>query len=436
MNPYSYVFLATLALATALEWWLAGRQLRSVRAHRDRVPAAFAGRIPLAHHQKAADYTGARIRLGRAGLLYDALLLWGWTLGGGLDLLDHAWRSLELGPLPTGAGVIASAVLINAVLHLPLAIYHTFAIEQRFGFNHTGPGLFIADRVKGLVLGALLGVPLILAALWLMAPAAPVTAQIPALQAYPLWWLYVWLVWLGFALLMTWLYPLVIAPLFNRFTPLADPALRQRIGALLQRTGFTSRGVFVMDGSRRSAHGNAYFTGFGRGKRIVFFDTLLKSLAPQEIEAVLAHELGHFKRHHIAKRLALTAAGGLAALLALDWLLEQPGFYSGLGLAQASNHGALLLFLFVGPVLGTFISPLTGLLSRRHEYEADAYAARAAGADDLINALLKLYQDNASTLTPDPYYSTFHDSHPPAAARIAHLTALQIRRGPAQEIPA
>jgi STE24 endopeptidase len=431
LNLYSYAALAALALATAMEWWLTGRQLRSVRAHRDRVPAAFTGRIPLAQHQKAADYTGTRIRLARAGLLYDALLLWGWTLGGGLNLIDLAWRGLELPPLLTGAGVIASAVLISAILHLPLAIYHTFVIEQRFGFNRTGPALFIADRLKGGVLGALLGLPLIFAALWLMAPTAA-----DAAQAYPRWWLSVWLVWLAFTLLMTWLYPLIIAPLFNRYAPLADAALRRRIGALLQRTGFTSRGVFVMDGSRRSAHGNAYFTGFGRGKRIVFFDTLIESLAPQEIEAVLAHELGHFKRHHVAKRLALTAAGSLAALLALNWLLEQPDFYSGLGLTQASNHGALLLFLFVGPVFGAFISPLIGLLSRRHEYEADAYAAREADAGDLINALLKLYQDNAATLTPDPYYSAFHDSHPPAAARIARLAALQIRQGRAQEVPA
>lgn len=420
MNTFTQVFLAALALAGALEWWLDGRQSRSVRAHRGRVPEPFAARISLAAHQKAADYTLARIALGRASLILNTLLLTGWTLGGGLDLIDHAWRSIDLPPLTAGAGVIASALLLNALLHLPLGIYHTFVIEQRFGFNRTGPGLFVADLLKGLVLGAVIGVPLLFAALWLMMPGPRAAA---GMQADPLWWLYVWIGWFAFALLMTWIYPLLIAPLFNRFIPLTDAGLRQRIGALLERTGFTSRGVFVMDGSRRSAHGNAYFTGFGRGKRIVFFDTLVKSLRPEEIEAVLAHELGHFKRRHVAKRVALAALGGLVALLILDWLLRQPGFYAGLGLSQASNHGALLLFLFVAPVFATFLSPLTGLLSRRHEYEADDFAAREANADDLISALIKLYQDNAATLTPDPYYSAFHYSHPPAAARIAHLAA-------------
>ncbi|MGE0371786.1 MAG: M48 family metallopeptidase [Gammaproteobacteria bacterium] len=420
MNDFTLAFLTALALASAVEWWLDGRQLRSVRTHRGSVPEPFAGRISLANHQKAADYTVARIGAARVALAYNALLLLGWTLGGGLDLIDLAWRGLDLPPLAAGAGAVASTLLINALLHLPFAIYHTFVIEQRFGFNRITPALFISDLLKGLLLGALIGVPLILAALWLMAPAPQAAA---GGQADPAWWLYVWTGWLAFSLLMSWIYPLVIAPLFNRFTPLADAELERRIGALLERTGFASRGVFVMDGSRRSAHGNAYFTGFGRGKRIVFFDTLMKSLHPAEIEAVLAHELGHFKRRHVTKRIALAAVGGLGAVLILDWLLHQPGFYAGLGLEHVSNHGALLLFLFVAPVFGTFLSPLTGMLSRRHEYEADAFAAREADAGDLISALVKLYQDNASTLTPDPYYSAFHYSHPPAGARIAHLAA-------------
>jgi len=418
MNAFTLLFLATLTLARTLAWWLDGRQSHSVRAHRDRVPEPFAAHVSLAAHQKAADYTLARIGLGRAALILNTLLLAGWTLGGGLGLIDHAWRVLDLPPLTAGAGVIVSTLLLNALLHLPFRIYHTFVIEQRFGFNRTGYGLFVADLLKGVLLGAVIGVPLIFAMLWLMSPGprAAVGAQVD-----PLWWLYVWIGWLAFALLMTWLYPTLIAPLFNKFTPLADAGLRQRIGALLERTGFASRGVFVMDGSRRSAHGNAFFTGLGRAKRIVFYDTLIKSLRPEEVEAVLAHELGHFKRRHVAKRMALAALGGLVALRVLDWLLRQPDFYAGLGLDQASNHGALLLFLFVAPVFTSFLSPLSGLLSRRHEYEADDFAAREASADDLISALIKLYQDNAATLTPDPYYSTFHYSHPPAGARIAHL---------------
>ncbi|MCC6208070.1 MAG: M48 family metallopeptidase [Gammaproteobacteria bacterium] len=418
MNGFGLVFLAALTLAAAVEWWLNGRQLRSVRAHRDRVPDPFATRISLASHRKAADYTSARLRTGHVALAYNTVLLLAWTLGGGLNLIDVAWREFEIPPLVAGACAIASALLINSLLQLPFAIYHTFIIEQRFGFNRMTPALFAADLLKGLLLAAIIGIPLIFAALWLMAPSSSDG------QTDPLWWLYAWSGWLAFALLMSWLYPLVIAPLFNRFSPLSNADIERRIGALLERTGFTSRGVFVMDGSRRSAHGNAYFTGFGRGKRIVFFDTLMELLGPDEIEAVLAHELGHFKRRHVAKRIALASLGGLAAALILDWLLRQPGFYAGLGLEHASNHGALLLFMFVAPVFGTFLNPLTATLSRRHEYEADAFAAREANADHLISALIKLYEDNAATLTPDPCYSAFHYSHPPASARIARLAAL------------
>lgn len=416
MNGFTFAFLVVLSCACVLEWWLDGRQLRHVRAHRDRVPDAFAARIGLSSHRKAADYTSARLRAGRVALAYNTALLLGWTLGGGLNLLEAVWRGADLPPLLTGAGVVASALLVNTLLQLPLAIYHTFVIEQRFGFNRMTPALFVADLSKGLFLAAVIGIPLIFAVLWLMAPPPQTTGQ-----ADPLWWLYVWICWLSFALLMSWVYPLLIAPLFNKFTPLPDADLERRIGALLARTGFTSRGVFVMDGSRRSAHGNAYFTGFGRGKRIVFFDTLIDTLRPEEIEAVLAHELGHFKRRHIAKRIGLSALGGLVAALLLDWLLRQPGFYAGLGLEHPSNHGALLLFLFIAPIFGTFLGPFMATLSRRHEYEADAFAARESNADDLISALVKLYEDNATTLTPDRWYSAFHYSHPPAGARIARL---------------
>lgn len=418
MQAFTLIFLAALAAATAVELWLARRQLRHVGAHRDTVPTPFARRITPEQHRKAADYTCSGTRLEIAGVLYQPALLLAWTLGGGIALADAGWRAFGLPPLATGVGVIVTVTVINAALNLPLSVYRTFIIEQRFGFNHTRPLLFVTDLLRSAAISLLLGVPMIAAALLIMAPG-----QSSAAQADPWWWLYAWLLWFAFALLMIWIYPRFIAPLFNRFAPLEDVDLRQRIQALLGRTGFSSDGVFVMDGSRRSGHGNAYFTGLGSGKRIVFFDTLLESLSPAEIEAVLAHELGHFKLRHVHKRIASSALLVLAALLLLDWLLDRPWFYTGLGVETASNHAALLLFAFVAPVFGFFFGPVSMHISRRHEYEADAFAARQTDAADLGSALVKLYRDNASTLTPDPLYSAFHYSHPEAAARIAHLSA-------------
>lgn len=422
MNGLTWAFLAALLLATAIRLWLAGRQIRHVIGHRGRVPAAFAARISLEQHRKAADYTVTRTRLEILLTVFHAVLLLGWTLGGAIAALDSGWRRLDAAPLVTGVGVIMTVVFVNAMLSLPFSVYRIFGIEQRFGFNHTGTLLFLTDLVKSGVLTLLIMLPLLAVILLLTGSGDPL-----AQETRPWWWLQAWLAWLVFTLLMTWAWPAFIAPWFNRFVPLADAGLKQRIDALLARCGFSSNGVFVMDGSRRSAHGNAYFTGLGANKRIVFFDTLLDSLSPDEIEAVLAHELGHFSRRHVHKRLALSALFGLAGLLLLDWLLGQAWFYSGFGIDTPSHHTALLLFALAGPVFGFFMTPLMMRSSRRQEYEADEFAARQARATDLISALLKLYRDNASTLTPDPLYAAFHHSHPEAGARIAHLAALARR---------
>jgi STE24 endopeptidase len=411
MNSFTLLFVSLLGLSVLLRLWLAGRHLRHVTAHRPAVPVAFRDRISLADHQKAADYTRAGVKLGRIELLYGTLLLLLWTLGGGLDLLGQWWSGLGLGGIATGIAILVSAFTIMAILDLPAQLYSTFVLEERFGFNRTTPATFVSDLLKHTLLLAALGIPLAWVALTLMA------------QAGSLWWLYLWAVWVSFSLFMMWAYPAFIAPLFNRFSPLEDDALRARIQRLLDQCGFRSQGIFVMDGSRRSGHGNAYFTGFGRNKRIVFFDTLLKDLEPAEIEAVLAHELGHFKRRHVQKRLLSMMAMSLAGLALLGWLIEQPWFYQGLGVTQASHAMALLLFLLVSPVFTFFLQPLFAFWSRRHEFEADEYAAQQANAQDLIKALVKLYQENASTLTPDPLYSAFHDSHPPAPVRVAHLTS-------------
>lgn len=410
MNPFSWLFLAALGASLATRLWLAARQIRSVSAHRQQVPEAFAGKIPPQAHQRAADYTLSKTRQGRVELVYDSLLLLGWTLGGGLQWLDDLWRSAGWGDINTGVAVMLAAFAIMALLELPFSLYHTFVIEERFGFNKTGIGTFFADLFKQALLMLLLGVPLAWAALWLMQ------------ESGRLWWLYLWLLWAGFSLLMLWAYPAVIAPLFNKFTRLEDAALEQRIQTLLDRCGFTSQGIYVMDGSRRSGHGNAYFTGMGRNKRIVFFDTLLETLEADEIEAVLAHELGHFKRRHILKRIVTMMLSSLAGLALLGWLIQQPWFYHGLGVTQPSNHLALLLFLMVAPVFTLFLQPVAAWFSRRHEFEADDYAATQASAADLVRALVKMYRENASTLTPDPLYSAFYDSHPPAPVRVAHLS--------------
>ena len=338
MNTFTIFFLSFLGLSLLTELWLANRHARYVAAHRDAVPEAFRNKISLKDHQKAADYTIAHTSFGRIENIYGTALLILWTVGGGLEWLDRAWRSLGWGELSTGVGFMLSAFIIMGLLELPMSVYQVFVIENRFGFNKTTPGLFITDLVKKTLLLGILGTPLVLAALWLMQ------------ETGALWWVYVWLLWGGFTLFLVWAYPALIAPIFNKFTPLKEGTVRERIQALLQRTGFRSRGIFVMDGSRRSAHGNAYFTGFGKTKRVVFFDTLLEHLGDREIEAVLAHELGHFKRRHVIKRMVLTFGLGLIGLALLGWLVTQPWFYAGLGMTQPSMHAALMLFMLVGPV--------------------------------------------------------------------------------------
>ena len=416
-HHFTLLFVAALALSTVLRLWLDLRHLRHVEAHRDQVPVAFVGRIELADHQKAADYTVAKVRVGLIEIVVDSVLLLALTLGGGLALIDHALGAWFGGGYLHGLALFAGVGLIGFFVGLPASLYRTFHIEARFGFNKLTWPLWFADLAKGLALTVLIGGPLLLAVFWLMDAMGEN------------WWLYVWLLWLGTNLLVLFLYPTVIAPLFNKFTPLEDASLKQRIDALLQRCGFASSGLFVMDGSKRSAHGNAYFTGFGQAKRIVFFDTLLEKLGPPEIEAVLAHELGHFRHRHVAKRIALSGALSLALLWLLGQLIDQPWFYTGLGVGAggaASANGTamgLLLFSMVLPVFLFPLAPLSSALSRRHEYQADAYAARQTAAADLIAALVKLYRDNAATLTPDPLHSLFHDSHPPASQRIARLGA-------------
>jgi STE24 endopeptidase len=413
----SVVFLAALLLSVATRLWLAGRQTRHVARHRDAVPEQFAERIPLSAHRRAADYTVARMRLGMVETLVGAAALLGFTVLGGIeamaavlrDLLPDApfWRQVLL------AGAVA---LIASAIDLPLSWYRQFGLEKQFGFNRMTPSLFLTDLAKGTLLAVALGLPLLVAVLWLME------------RAGALWWLWAWAVWVTFNLAVLLLYPTVIAPMFNRFVPLEPGPVRDRVERLLARCGFASKGLFVMDGSRRSAHGNAYFTGFGRSKRIVFFDTLLSRLSPDEIEAVLAHELGHFKHRHILKRIVATFAISLAGLWLLGWLSRQPWFYQGLGvtpqLGDALGGYALLLFFLAMPVFTFVLQPLGSWLSRRHEFEADAFAARQASADDLSRALVKLYEDNAATLTPDPVHSAFYDSHPPAAIRLDRLASL------------
>lgn len=408
---FSYVFVIVLAGAIGLQWWLNQRQLRHIARYRAEVPAAFAGKISLAAHQKAADYTSDKVKLGQIELFYSSVILLLWTLGGGLNLLDGQWSHWISNPLWQGVAFVISMMLIGSLLDLPFSIYRTFVIEARYGFNRTAPGLFVTDLIKGVLLTLAIGTPLLWLVLWLMESAGT------------LWWVYVWAVWMGFSLLMLFIYPTWIAPLFNKFAPLEDAALRVRIENLLERCGFTSKGIFVMDGSRRSSHGNAYFTGLGDNKRIVFFDTLLKSLQSEEIEAVLAHELGHFKRKHVQKQIVAMAIMTFVSLGILGLLVQQPWFFHGLGIETPSMHAALVLFILLLSVLGVYIQPLFSYFSRRHEFEADDFAASQSDARDLIQALVKLYEENASTLTPDPLYSAFHDSHPPAPVRIAHLSS-------------
>ncbi len=409
MPPLTWIFLLAVAAGTVTRLWLANRQIDAVTRHRAHVPEPFARSVSPADHHKAADYCVARTRLGRIDTLIDAVVLLGLTLGGGIEAIDRLWLRISLPEPWHGALVVLSVLLVVGLIGLPLSLWSTFKVEARFGFNRTTVALFFVDRLKGLVLGLAIGGPLLLAALELMRHSGA------------LWWVYVWALWLIVSLGLTWAYPALIAPLFNRFSPLSDEALQARIETLLARCGFASRGVFVIDGSKRSAHGNAYFTGVGRNKRIVFFDTLISTLEPGEIEAVLAHELGHFKLHHIRRRLIVSAVLALAGLALLGWLATRAWFYQGLGLSGASDYGALLLFMFVAPAFTFFVTPLAAHWSRKDEFAADAFAAQHTPASALMAALVKLYRDNATTLTPDRVHSQFYDSHPPALARIAKL---------------
>jgi len=411
---FSVLFVVFFVLTMVLRTWLAARHIRHIARHRASVPAEFAPKVPLAAHQKAADYTVAKTRLGLVGMLWGGAVLIGFTLLGGLQLLSLAILPLTGPGLWHQMALVVAFGVISSLLDLPLDWYRQFVLEQRFGFNKMTPGLWFSDLAKSTIVGAVIGLPLLWVVLTLMEKSGD------------LWWLYTWLVWSGFQLLMIAIYPSVIAPLFNKFTPLEDASLKQRIEGLMARVGFASRGLFVMDGSKRSAHGNAYFSGFGRAKRIVFFDTLLSRLEPQEIEAVLAHELGHFKMRHIVKRVVVMFAMSLAFLALLGYLKDQAWFYTGLGVLpfmNASNDGmALVLFMLVLPVFTFPLAPLSSITSRKHEFEADAFAARHTDYRDLVSALVKMYEDNASTLTPDPLHSAFYDSHPPAAVRVKHLT--------------
>ena len=410
---FTALICALLIASTVARTVLASRQIRHVARHRSQVPPAFAQTISLQAHQKAADYTITKARFGQFELVVEAALLLGWTLLGGLHALNQALLAWLGSGLLQQLALVAAFAVIGGLLSLPLAWWSTFRIEERFGFNKMSLGLWIGDLVKGAAVGALVGLPITLLVLWLMDAAGP------------RWWLWAWAVWTGFNLLLLVLYPTLIAPLFNKFEPLQDESLKARVNALMQRCGFAAKGLFVMDGSKRSAHANAYFTGFGAAKRVVFFDTLLKQLSPPEIDAVLAHELGHYKRRHIVQRVVLMFALSLVGFALLGWVSNQLWFYTGLGVTpslDASNHAvALLLFLLVVPLFTFFLSPLMAQLSRRHEFEADAYAMAHTDGRDLASALLKLYQDNASTLTPDPVYARFYYSHPPANERLARL---------------
>lgn len=416
MNSYTFsvLFIVFLGITVSLQFWLSSRQLRHVNQHRAVVPAEFSEKIGLDAHQKAADYTIAKTKFSLLTLFFSVLVLLAFTLFGGLQLLAVTlYKSLGDGMIYQ-LSLIAIFALISGALDLPFDLYRQFVLEEKFGFNKMTLKLFFSDMLKGSLIGAAIGLPLVWVVITLMDKSGN------------LWWLYAWLVWSGFQLLMMLIFPTWIAPLFNKFTPLADDSLRARIESLMSRVGFASSGLFVMDGSKRSAHGNAYFSGFGKTKRIVFFDTLIARLAPQEVEAVLAHELGHFKLKHIVKRMVVMFAISLGFLALLGYLKQQVWFFTGLGVdpilfASSNNAMALILFMLTLPVFTFVLSPLTSISSRKHEFEADAFAVKHTNANDLVSALVKLYEDNASTLTPDPIHSAFYDSHPPASIRIAHL---------------
>ncbi|PZN84788.1 MAG: peptidase M48 [Candidatus Methylumidiphilus alinenensis] len=409
MNAFTIIFLFAVVISYGVEYWLARRQCAYVLAHRDSVPVAFRDSITLEAHQKAADYTLAKAKLGEVDRAVSLAVLMLFTLGGGIDRVAEFWMGFEWPTILTGVTVILSTLLLIQLIDLPISIYMTFDLEDRFGFNRNTPLQYAKDHLLQLALGLAIGGPLLALILWVMGTVGP------------LWWVLAWAILQSFSILMSWAFPTLIAPLFNKFSPLEDATLRERIEALLGRCGFHSKGIFVMDGSRRSGHGNAYFTGIGNNKRIVFFDTLVNSLSHEELEAVLAHELGHFKRKHVLKMLITSAVISLVGLGLLGWLMGQNWFYEGLGVSQQSNSTALLLFMLAMPSFTLFLQPTMAYFQRKFEFEADDFASVYARPRDLISALVKLYRDNASTLTPDPLYSAFHYSHPPAAIRIANL---------------
>jgi STE24 endopeptidase len=408
-NTFTLIFLIAILGYVITLLWLNMRQDKAVANSFDAVPNEFNEKITLADHQKAAEYTQAKLLVNHFEIIFSTVVLLVWTIGGGMNWLDSIWQGLTDNILYLGIGFIISLMIIGSLIDLPFSVYRTFVLEQRFGFNKTDSKTFVVDLFKEISLTLVIGLPLIYAVLYLMG------------EMGEYWWLYVWLVLTSFSLLMFWLYPTYIAPIFNKFKPLDNAELKVKIDNLIERTGFKSDGVFVMDGSKRSSHGNAYFTGIGKNKRIVFFDTLLEGMDDQEVEAILAHELGHFHHKHIRKHMINSFAITLAGLALLGYLINQPWFFHGLGVNTMSNHTALILFTLTMPVFSFFIAPISNYLSRKHEFEADAFAAKHTNADDLVSSLVKLYRDNAATLTPDKIYSAFHDSHPSASIRIAHL---------------
>lgn len=412
MHTFTYIFILMVVVTMGMQLWLSFRQAAHVSKHRAAVPEEFQDKITLEEHQKAADYTLTKGKFGRLQLFIGTAVLFIWTLLGGLEWLDQLWREANWGPLATGVAVLLSFTLISSLVDIPASLYSTFVIEEKFGFNKTTLKTFFVDMFKGTALSLIIGVPLIMLILWLMESTGE------------LWWLYAWLALTAFSILMMWAYPKFIAPLFNKFKPLEEGEVLDRLTSLLKRTGFNSDGVFVMDGSTRSSHGNAYFTGFGKTKRIVFFDTLLKHLSPTQVEAVLAHELGHFKRKHVFKGMIASMSMTFIGFAVLAWLMKQAWFYSAFGISESSTYMALIIFMLVSPAFTFFIGPIMARWSRKHEFEADEFAAQQSDAGELITALVSLYKKNAGTLTPDPLYSAFYDSHPPASIRIAHLRSV------------
>ncbi len=409
MNTFTIIFLIALIISSSIQFWLAKRQADYVTAHRSAVPEAFRTKVPLEAHQKAADYTLAKIKLGNIDGALGIIVLLLLTLGGGINMAFEFWTSFFSSSLIAGVAAIATIFLIMTLIEIPSSVYQTFVIEEKFGFNKSSVNQFIKDQFLHLGLGAAIGLPILALILWVMDNVGP------------LWWLWAWGIIMGFSLLMSWLFPTLIAPLFNKFTPMEEGSLKDRIQGLLARCGFSSQGIFIMDGSKRSGHGNAYFTGLGNNKRIVFFDNLVNSLDDEELEAVLAHELGHFKCKHVIKMLIATSIMTLISLAILGWLINELWFYNGLGVEQPSNAAALLLFILVSSTFTFFMQPISAYFQRKFEFEADDFAASNAKASKMISGLVKLYEENANTLTPDPLYSAFHYSHPPAAIRIAHL---------------